>query len=371
MLKRMERNRNIDIVRAVALLLVLVYHCWVRLDSVSIANEPLQIIIRLGGELGVTAFFALSGYGIYQSLYRTEQKEKLRFWPFMKKRLKRILPQYYLNLFVILLLTGAAAYLSFAHIGNIAAHFLLLHNLVPSFSGAINGVLWTMGVTFQFYLIAIPLYRFLNKLGWIAIPFGILFTVGCKAIAFHYILNGCFGVENFGAYSFWIGRNMIFTTLDNFLLGMGVAFITINYKIEMKRWMAVVGCILSVLALYVVCKLGIIYGIHTDNVSGYLWHSEVVVCIGLIMLFAYYIGGKNTNIVSKGLLWLSKYEYGIYLWHLLIIDNLLQNSSIIQAMRQRGMYLIIGIVFGVVSIAAGVISTKLTEPKAQKDTALT
>lgn len=363
MLKGMERNRNIDIVRTAALLLVLVYHCWVKLGSAPIANAPIQIIIQLGGELGVTAFFALSGYGIYQSLYRTEQKEKICFLPYMKKRLRRILPQYYLNLVVALFLTSAAVYLSKIHIGNIAAHFLLIHNLIPSFSGAINGVLWTMGVTFQFYLIAIPLYKLLNKFGWIMLPLGILFTVGCKAIAFHYIVTGCFGIENFGAYSFWMGRNMIFTTLDNFLLGMGVAFITTKYKPVMKRWLAVVGCILSVLVLYVVCKLGIIHGIHTDNVSGYLWHSEVAVCIGLIMFFAYYIGGKNTNIVSKGLLWLSKYEYGIYLWHLLIIDNLLQNSSAIQTMVQKGMYLITGIAFGIVAIAAGVISTKLTEQK--------
>lgn len=357
----MERNHNIDIVRAVALILVLIYHCWVKIGSVPIGNEVFQIVIRLGGEIGVTAFFVLSGYGIYQSLYRTEKTGEIHFFSFMKKRLQRILPQYYLNIFVALILTGSAVYFGKMHVWNIVAHFFLVHNLVPSFAGAVNGVLWTMGVTFQFYLIAIPLYKILNKVGGILIPLGILFTISCKIVAFHYILSDFIGTDAYSVYSFWIGRNLIFTDLDNFLIGMGVAFFSQKHKTISKRWMAVTGCVLSVIMLYLVCKIGVICGIHTDNWSGYLWHSGVALCIGFIMLFAYYIGETNRNIVSRGLLWLSKYEYGIYLWHLLIIDNLLQHSPMIQEMMGNGKHVIVGTIFIIVSIVAGVVFTKLTE----------
>lgn len=350
----MARNRNIDIVRAAALLLVLIYHCWVKIGSVPIGNSAVQLVVQLGGEIGVTAFFALSGYGIYHSLYRTERSGEIHFFSFMKKRLQRILPQYYLNLFVALLLTNAAVYFSLVHIWNIAAHFLLVHNLFLPFSGAINGVLWTMGVTFQFYLIAIPLYKLLKKTGWKCVLLGILVTVFAKYIAFHFILN-------YVPYSFWLGRNQIITDLDNFLIGMGVAFFTNRHKEIAKRWTMVVGCLLSVAVLYLVCKVGMSYGIHTDNLSGYLWHSEVAVCIGLIMLFAYYIGGQNQNFVSKILLWISKYEYGIYLWHLLIIDNLIQNSPMIQEMLASGKYFGTGVIFVLVSIGAGVIFTEMVE----------
>lgn len=86
----------------------------------------------------------ISGYGIYYSLRMTEEKDV--YLKFLKKRLKRILPQYYFNLIFLLLFTSAAMYLSVEHISNIIAYFIVIHNLFPNYYGAINGVLWTMGV---------------------------------------------------------------------------------------------------------------------------------------------------------------------------------------------------------------------------------
>ena len=362
----MERNRNIDIIRSIALLLVLVYHGWVKIGSISIGCEVVQTVIRLGGEIGVTTFFALSGYGIYQSLHRMEQEGKIQFFLFIKKRLKRILPQYYFNLLIVLLLTSGAIYLSTMHIWDIAAHFLLIHNLFPSYSGAINGVLWTMGVTCQFYLIAIPLYKLLNKIGLLFIPLGILCTISCKAIAFHYVLADFIGADNYVSYSFWIGRSMIITSLDNFLIGMGVAFVTQKYREIKKKWMAVIGLALSMAVLYFVCKEGLIYGIHTDNWSGYLWHSQVAISIGSIMLCSCYLGVTHRNIFSRGMLWLSKYEYGIYLWHLIIIDNLIQYSSMIQGMLVGEKYFAVEILFIIISVVVGVLFTQLIDERVRK-----
>lgn len=160
----LKRNKSIDILRAGALLIVLTYHLWVLTGSVAIMLPIVDTIVPLGGELGVTLFFLLSGYGIYYSLKITEQKNgKIKYLVFLKKRLKRILPQYYFNLIFLLLFTGAAVYLSVEHILDILTHFLLIHNLFPDYHGAINGVLWTMGVIFQFYLVAIPIYSFIKK----------------------------------------------------------------------------------------------------------------------------------------------------------------------------------------------------------------
>lgn len=353
----MVRNRNIDIVRAVALILVLIYHCWVRLGSIQIDNYAVLLIIRLGGEIGVTAFFVLSGFGIYQSLYYNEQTGKIQYFSYIKKRLKRILPQYYLNLLVALLFTSAAVYINRVHILNILSHVLLIHNFFPSFAGAINGVLWTMGVTFQFYLLAVFLYKILNKFGMKCVLLGIVFTVLCKATTFHFF-KSYLGVDKFVIYSFWFSRQLIFTVLDNFLIGMGVAYITQHFKGISKSWVAVTGCFMSVTLMYFVCKVGVTYGIHTDNISGYLWHSEVAICIGCIILFAYYIGGENKNYICKVLLALSKYEFGIYLWHLLIIDNLMQNSPLIQQWLNFGNYLGVGIIFVAAAIGVGVILQK-------------
>lgn len=70
----LKRNKSIDILRAGALLIVLTYHLWVLTGSVAIMLPIVDTIVPLGGELGVTLFFLLSGYGIYYSLKITEQK---------------------------------------------------------------------------------------------------------------------------------------------------------------------------------------------------------------------------------------------------------------------------------------------------------
>ena len=48
---------GIDILRAAAVLLVMLYHMWVCGGTPAIEFAPLQRFISLGGEIGVTLFF--------------------------------------------------------------------------------------------------------------------------------------------------------------------------------------------------------------------------------------------------------------------------------------------------------------------------
>ena len=89
-----SRNRNIDIVRSIALLWVIIYHIWILTGGARITNPVLDDFVRFGGEIGVTIFFVLSGYGIFLSLDHRNQTGQIRFLPFMKKRLIRIVPEY-------------------------------------------------------------------------------------------------------------------------------------------------------------------------------------------------------------------------------------------------------------------------------------
>lgn len=359
----MEKNHNIDIIRAVALLLVLIYHFWVKMNIGTISIKIIEDIVMLGGEVGVTAFFLLSGYGIYYSLQHLEKDNNLSFKVFMKRRIERIIPQYYLNLIVVLLFTGSAVYLDKSHLWDILLHFALLHNVCINFAGTINGVLWTMAVIFQFYLIAIPLYKALNKWGYSCIWTSIIITILCKIGCFHIVINLIAQEENYMIYAFWLGRNLLCSVLDNFVIGMGIAFFIENNKKKFKKPNPLIGCMGAILLLGLFCRLGRKYGIHTDNVSGYLWHSGIAICIGLIILFSYYIRCKHKNILSKILLFLSKYEYGIYLWHLIMIDNLILNAPIIKRLILEKYYILVGIIWFILSVVIGVIFTKLTDKK--------
>ena len=60
---KLERNKNLDIIRAVATLLVVVYHSWVLTGKVAFRLSFIQLIISLGG-IGIIIY--AQGFGVYQ-----------------------------------------------------------------------------------------------------------------------------------------------------------------------------------------------------------------------------------------------------------------------------------------------------------------
>lgn len=84
----MKRIKNIDLLRAGAILYIMLYHCYVLSGQPWQAHTAIHTILTLGGEVGVTLFFLLSGYGIYLSLSSSEERGCLPGWrAFMKKTL--------------------------------------------------------------------------------------------------------------------------------------------------------------------------------------------------------------------------------------------------------------------------------------------
>lgn len=342
----MKRNTNLDIFRATALLLVMIYHGWVLTGSHPFCGTIITLLVSLGGEIGVTAFFALSGYGIYCSLQRMEQGNgKIDYLKFLKKRAKRIYPDYVFCMGVVVLLS-LPAYLSWNGIKNIVTHLLMIHNLFPAYCGSINGVLWTMGVIVQFYIIAPVLYRLMNKYGVRTEIICILFTIVMKAIMYALILPATGHSEDLAFFS---GRQLI-TSLDNFTVGMLVAYLLKNKENVLNGETAGIGMLVSVIGLICVCQFGMNMGIHTNNMSGYIWHSLLALQLGLLMFCVSYMKYEHKGLCVKGLLWLSKYEYGIYIWHLLILSKLL---SYMKNLKESLYWWIIYLIYIPLSIFVG------------------
>lgn len=61
----MKRIKNIDLLRAGAILYIMLYHCYVLSGQPWQSHTAIHTLLTLGGEVGVTLFFLLSGYGIY------------------------------------------------------------------------------------------------------------------------------------------------------------------------------------------------------------------------------------------------------------------------------------------------------------------
>ena len=323
----MKRYKNVDKLRGAACLLVLLFHVYSITGSL-LLNIPIIKAIQIkGGDIGVTIFFVLSGYGIYYSLDKMSKNGEISFLKFIKKRLKRIGPQYYLNIIVLLLLSSSVVYLSKEHFFNILLHVVFLHSISFASHGAINGSLWTMSVIFQFYIVAIPLYRFIKKIDNIVISLIIFvsFTVLSKYIVLNYLWIE--DVNKYGSFAISIPSRQLYTSLDNFGIGMLVADYSIKKKESNLKVSNIFFIFLSVIGIIILANLGCSYLVYDRNVFGYLFFSILAFLIGLLIL------GISFDIkscsISKVLEFVAKHEYAIYLWHLPIIKNMVDGAGIV------------------------------------------
>jgi peptidoglycan/LPS O-acetylase OafA/YrhL len=148
---------GLDSLRAVAVLMVLVYHSWFEVPGfVQPGEYPWQFPIFYG-RTGVQLFFVLSGFLLFLPYARwifglQQQPAMLLFY---RRRLLRVGPAYWASL--VILLIGP---LSLAKLADGLAHALFLHNLRMDWAYDLNGVFWTMAIEVQFYVL-LPL------IGWL------------------------------------------------------------------------------------------------------------------------------------------------------------------------------------------------------------
>ena len=306
-----NKNKGLDIFRVFSLLLVVVYHVWVVTNNQSSFNNiVLDTFVPLGGEIGVTAFFVLSGCTIYLSLTHNKRD----YLSFIKKRFARVAPEYYISILIIVLFRPV--YFTWPYIKQLIATLTFTQNIIPSIH-AVNGVLWTMSVTMCFYLLAPLFLNIINKSNiWIVLIACVIITIISKVIFFHYIGKGGIVTD-----WFWLSRMTIVTDLDNFVFGMVAG----RYMSEPKKsykWNSLMTIVGTIITLFIISRLGIKNGIHTDNLSGYIWHTLVAACLSLQVLA---LGRINENsrfvYLNKVVRVLSDNQYGIYVFHLLIIST--------------------------------------------------
>jgi peptidoglycan/LPS O-acetylase OafA/YrhL len=154
----------LDGVRAFACLFVIIYHInrtfgenpfiW------SIPSYPLSTSIVTAGATGVMLFFVLSGFLLFMPYAKA-----LLFdapWPsarvFYLRRALRILPGYYVALFVLILLSHPE-YLHRDHLKDLLLFLTFFMDSSPHTYQQINGPFWTLGTEWQFYML-LPLLAF-------------------------------------------------------------------------------------------------------------------------------------------------------------------------------------------------------------------
>src|SRR5437660_47462 len=155
-----EGKRNsiavLDGVRAIAILMVIVFHIN-RITGDSLWNQmanPLASSVATAGGTGVTLFFVLSGFLLFMPfakalLFKTD-------WPlarvFYMRRVLRIIPAYYVSLFILILL-AYPEYLHPDHLKNLLLFLTFFMDSSPATFRQLNGPYWTLATEWQFYML--------------------------------------------------------------------------------------------------------------------------------------------------------------------------------------------------------------------------
>ena len=160
----LPRLHFIDGLRGLAMLMVLLFHCWLFsgqwVVALPLGIHRINLASFIGfGHIGVNLFLVLSGFCLYWPFVKGGARQEPTLWEFTKKRCRRILPPYY----VTLLLYGMPFFLLAMHHHspseiNFAWNWLWLHavmaqNLAPDYVIRVDAPLWTLALEFQLYIL--------------------------------------------------------------------------------------------------------------------------------------------------------------------------------------------------------------------------
>ncbi|MBN8696192.1 MAG: acyltransferase [Bacteroidetes bacterium] len=312
---------NLDGLRFVAFFLVFVNHAVNNLGYKS-TNPKVELFrykYLLNGDLGVSFFFVLSGFLItYLLLTEKEQFAKISIRNFYIRRALRIIPLYYLIILLSLYLVpwivqgesiplkASTQKLDPLFYYLFAGNFDFFYNGI---SNVVIGVLWSVSVEEQFYLLAPFIVAFLpSKHLWKFFVFVIisalcyrLFLSGGKGVLIKFHTLSCMADLAMGALIAILFKNETFL---NKFKGMSRKYIVLIYAVGMTLFL-------------------FRFNIGMIDTGKIIFQSFIPFLFTLF--FAFIIAEQNFAERSfykigrwKWLSFLGRYTYGMYCYHMIL-----------------------------------------------------
>jgi peptidoglycan/LPS O-acetylase OafA/YrhL len=300
----MKRVKELDGIRGIAIILVLIWHYIVsqahpEKDSLSsILLSPLSLAWS-----GVDLFFVLSGFLIVGILLDVKESESY-FKTFYIRRICRIFPLYYMMIILFILISSSGRIKTdwlFAGEIPLLSYLTFTQNFFMQFKGFGNnwlGVTWSLAIEEQFYLIVPVLVWFFKRK-----PLLFIFLCAiCLAPIFRIIL----GIP--GAYV------LPFARADSILIGGAAAIIIRDSRIyalmiQNKKYASGAFIVFLIGAAVLTLK-------HNNfvDIFNHLWLGATF-CLFIIIAILNKGTYINHFLSNKILAWFGLRSYGIYLLH--------------------------------------------------------
>jgi len=262
---------------------------------------------------GVPIFFVISGYLISAS-YETSQTT----FNYFKNRCLRIYPALWACIFISSLMlimmnkfNASPSNLAIWLFSQMTFFQFYNHGIFSDFgTGVVNGSLWTISVELQFYFILPLLYWFYNKYKPAKIMLILLFLFFLLIKQIHNMLHFKFLEIH---PPMWL--DLLSVSLPTYLYYFCIGIFFQNNKDIIKKYLQ--GHVLFygfiyLIWSYIACKMNLtIFDNYINPLSGFILS---------LFIFSFAYSNVNLSALLKG----NDVSYGIYIYHMLVINFLVE-----------------------------------------------
>lgn len=291
-------KNNFDFLRVLFAFIVFVGHL-----GVLSASESLAFLMHSPVELAVFGFFIVSGFLIARSYERTSSLKS-----YVKKRCNRILPGYWLIIFLCAVLLSFVSTLPIEqYFKNTQVYKYLFWNIIflnykasylPGVfnNQAVNGALWTIKIEMCFYIAVPILFLFFGKNNRYRNISLIVFYILSLLFLNYFIAQDNLRIARQipGSLCYFIGGMLIYFNFNTFiryknlLMCIALATVWIDPLLNIRLFSPIM---LSIIILYIAYSFNFLnnFGKYGDFTYGiYITHFPIIRVFTTLGLFANY-----------------------------------------------------------------------------------